>query len=320
MPDTIVVIETTNQPVVVQTTQDVATVSTSGPTTVVVETLQDVAVDRTQFEEVVINEGAPGPPGPGATFINPDPCTIAVGGIPIGTAFPVAQTMQEMWQAALYPYLNPAFASFGISGVSSPLEVGASFGPNVTFTWSTNNGQNVQANSIAISDAGTPIATGLANSGSHALTLGSAVTRSTSGTHQYGVSGENTESANFSTTVTYQWQWRVYFGTNTSSDLVAAQILALAGSRLANGYAGTYALSSGGYKFICFADAGAGQLNSVKDQATGFNVPMAPGSHTDGGSFGYELVSVTNVQGITTNVRVYHTLNLLGGAITLVVT
>jgi hypothetical protein len=43
-------------------------------------------------------------------------------------------------------------------------------------------------------------------------------------------------------------------------------------------------------------------------------------SNVDGGGTSYALVSVTNVNGVTTNYRVYRTANSLGGAITLIVT
>jgi len=69
-----------------------------------------------------------------------------------------------------------------------------------------------------------------------------------------------------------------------------------------------------------------GQLNFVKDQLTGFNVPMATVSdhaaysNVDGGGFSYALVSFTNAYSVVTNYRVYRTKNSLGGAVTLVVT
>lgn len=217
-------------------------------------------------------------------------------------------------------YQAPAFTAFAITGVSSPMEVGASFGPAVTFTWSTSNSGNVATNSIEIDDAGTPVETGTANDGTHAETLGGAVTLTTAGTHVFNITGTDTEATEFTRALTLTWLWRRYYGANASPTLTEAAIEALASSGLATGYAGTYSMPAGGYKYICFAHAAGGQINSVKDANTGFDVPMAAGTFTDGGGFGFEKVSVTNAQGVTTDVRVYRTFNSLGGAITLTVT
>lgn len=268
------------------------------------------------------NLGDGGGPSTPVTYENDNAMPQQVGGYPAGTTFSPPQTIKQMFDGLFYPYQAPAFTAFSIAGVSSPLEVGASFGPNVTFNWNTSNASNVETGSIAVSDitSSSSIFSGAANTGSRSVTLGTAVSRSSAGSHQFGISGENTHSQNFSGSLSLQWEWRLYFGTNASATLVASDILALGGSRLSTGYGSTFSFAAGGYKFICFADAAGGQINSVKDQATGFNVPMNPGSHTDGGGFGFELVTVTNAFSVSTSVRVYRTLNSLGGAITLVVT
>lgn len=286
-------------------------------------------VQTQQRQRTVVTQGQAGPSnsGDGGTYTNVNPTPATVGGVAAGSTFS-GLTFQQVFNELFYPYQAPAFTAFALSGVSSPLEVGASFGPSVTFTWSTSNGGNVAANSIAITDitSSTSVVTGAGNTGSHAANTGSAVTRSTAGNHQFGISGTNSNSGTFSGSLTLQWEWREYYGASGNATLSAANVLGLASSRLTTGYAGTYAMAAGGYKYICLADANGGQLNSVKDQATGFSVPMATTadnaaySNTDGGGYNYALVSVTNAQGVTANVRCYRTLNILGGAITMVVT
>jgi len=258
----------------------------------------------------------------GATFINPSAVPTTVGGISAGSTFSTAQTMQQMWNALLYPYQAPGFTSFGITGVAGSVEVGYSFGPSATFTWSTSNSGNVTANTIGLTDTtlSTTIATAQANSGSYAAALAGAVTSTVAGSHTFGISGTNSQAGTFNGSFTVSWFWRLYYGVQAASSLTAAQILALAANQLASSYGGTYSMGASGYKYLCLADAAGGQLNTVKDQSTGFNVPMNTGTFTDGGGFGYEKVSVTNAQSVTTLVRVYRTLNNLGGAVTLVVT
>lgn len=281
------------------------------------------SVPARQLKEGPQAQTAAGPSTGGGTYSGT--ATTTVGGITNGDSFSSA-SMQDMWDALIAPYAAPAFSSFAISGVSSPVEVGYSFGAGVTFTWGTTNSGNVAANAITINDAGSPVATSQANDGTQAVTLGGAVTRTTAGTHAFSIDGVNTHAGTFTRSLTITWSWRLYYGAQAATTLSAAQILALASSALATSYAGSFATAAGGYKYICLADAAGGQITTVKDAATLLAVPMATSadhanySNVDGGGFSYALVSVTNAQGVTSNVRVYRTKNSLGGAVTLVVT
>lgn len=269
-----------------------------------------------------------GSSGTGTGSVYTGTAAVSVGGITLGTAFS-AQNLQQMFTALLAPpYAAPAFTSFAITGVATSIEVGTSFGPGVTFTWSTSNPANILPNTIGITDTtlSTTIATAQPNSGSYVATLAGAITNTSAATHSFGISAQNNIPATFTGALTIAWQWTLYYGANANPTLANTDILALASTVLAAGYAGTYVESGAGFKYLCLADAAGGQINSVKDQSTGFNVPMATSSdnaaysNVDGGGFSYALVSVTNAQSVTTNVRVYRSTNSLGGAVTLLVT
>lgn len=271
------------------------------------------------------NWGAGG--GGSALYTNLTPTPSTIGGIAAGSTF-VNQTMQQMWDALLYPYQAPTFSSFSITGESSPLEVGATIPASVTFTWGTTNSANVQANSIDILDVtgGLTLATGLTNDGSEAIVRPGATTLTAAGSYTFRIQGVNSLLAAFTRNLTFEWRWRAYWGFSANVTLSEAQIEALASNALTTAIAGSYAMGATGYKYICVANAIGGQINTVKDSATLLNVPMATVadnaaySNVDGGGFSYALVSVTNTNGITTNYRVYRTQNSLGASITLLVT
>lgn len=289
-----------------------------------------IPFEKATFEpawEAALNAAGGG--GGSSTFTNPAATPVTVGGIPAGSTFPVAQTMQQMWDALLYPYQSPAFTSFAISGQATSKEVGATIPASVTFTWSTSNSANVQANSIALVDVtggNIPLGSGLANDGSQAVVMGGPITLGAAGVYQFSIAGVNSELAAFASTLTFTWRWRLFYGVSANPTLTGPQIGALAGSDLAASYVGTFACAAGGYKYVCLADAVGGQINTVKDQLTNFDIPMATVadnaaySNVDGGGYSYALVSYTNVNGVTTNYRVYRTANSLGGAVTLLVT
>lgn len=266
--------------------------------------------------------------GGGGTYTNASAVPTTVGGIAAGTTFPTPQTMQEMWDALLYPYQLPAFSSFTISGQSTSVEVGYTIPAAVTFLWGTTNSSNVNPNSIDIRDttAAIDLVLGTANDGTQAVTMPGSIQKTSATSHGFSVAGVNTHSGAFSRTLTFTWFWRRHYGTNVAATLTGADIGALASSGLATGYAGAYTYAAGGYKYLCFSDAAGGGLVSVKDASTGFSMPMvtvagdAAYSNVDSGGFYYALVSRTNAYGITVNYRVYRTLNVLGGAVTLNVT
>lgn len=136
--------------------------------------------------------------GGGSTYINPLPTTIAVGGYPAGSTFPVSQTMQQMWDNLMYPFIPPAFSSFSISGQSTLIEVGVALAGLRTFLWGTTQSANVQPNSLAIRDvtANVLLASSLPNTGSHAVSIGTIVNTSPISQSWRG-EGVNTQSGSF---------------------------------------------------------------------------------------------------------------------------
>lgn len=241
---------------------------------------------------------------------NATPTPTTIGGIAAGTTFngmPVETVLQNL----LYPYQAPAFTSFSMSGQTTPLEVGASVaGGAHTFTWATSNSSNVNTNSISIIDVtggNATLASSLANTGSTSISL-SSVTKVTATTHQWKIQATSTQSATISSTYTVTWQWKRFYGESTNTSLIATEIQALRIGGLASGFAGTYSFSAGGYKYLAYPTA-FGTATSFKDQSTNLDVPFQT----------VQVVSITNVNGITTNYNVHRTTNVLGSAINIVV-
>jgi hypothetical protein len=260
--------------------------------------------------------------GSGDTYTNSNPTTATLGGIPFGSTF-VSQTMTQMFDALLYPYQLPAFTSFTL-GITSPLEIGFDITTNQTFTWSTSNSTNVSPNTVTLAGYNLTTLNGLANDGTEAVVFTGAVTRGASdgaGTRTWTIQAMNTNSNALSSTLSIRWDWRLYVGTSTNTGLTENNIEALADfNSVKNGFAGTYAMSAGGYKYFCFA-TNYGTPTTFVDTLNCLNIAMFGGySNIDGQGNSYDLVSVTNSNGETTNYNVYRTLNILSSAITIAVT
>ncbi len=212
--------------------------------------------------------------------------------------------------------LLPAFLSFGITGQTTPLEVGATIAAGATvFTWTTSNPTAILANSISIVDttASTTLASGLANDGTETITI-SAITNNAPTSQVWTITGMNTTSGSFSDTYTVNWLWRVYAGSSVNVTLTANQIKALAdSSALQAAFAGDYSTTTASvfYRYFCYPDS-LGSVANFVDGNTGFPISMATSadnaaySNTANG-WSYAIVSVTNAQAVATNYRVYRT-------------
>ena len=256
--------------------------------------------------------------GGNVIYTNTTPTPTTVGGISAGSTFN-AKTMQQMWDLLLYPYQPPAFSSFGLSGIGSQQEIGYDITTSQTFTWSTTNSANVAVNSVSIAGYNLTTLSGLANDGSQAVTFTGPITRSAAdgvGTRAWTIQALNTSGNSFSTSFSIRWDFKMYAGTSLSTSLTENQIEALTNyNSVKNGYAGTYNMSAGGYKYFCFADT-YGTPSSFKDTSNNLNIGMNTSyPNTDANGNTYDLVSVTNTNGETTNYRVYRTLNILASTI-----
>ncbi len=209
----------------------------------------------------------------------------------------------------------PAFTSFGITGQTTPIEVGAMIAAGAkTFTWTTSNSSGVQVNSISIVDttASMTLDSGLPNTGSDSITI-SAITMTSPGSQVWTITGINMVPGTFSDTFEVDWLWRVYAGDSANATLTANQIKALsASSALQAGFAGTYTITpSSDFSYFCYPDS-LGSVGNFVDANTGFPISMATSadnaaySNTANG-WSYALVSVTNAQSAATNYRVYRT-------------
>jgi hypothetical protein len=274
--------------------------------------------------------GGGGGGGGGDTYTNATPTATTLGGISTGTTFS-AKTMQEMWDMLLYPYQAPSFSSFGISGVSSTLEIGDAIAAGAkTLTWGTSNSGNVQANSIIITDvtANSVLATGSANDGTEDITLATEIKRSNPGdSYSWKIDGTNSKGSPMSSrTFTVTWRAKKFYGTSASASLDSAGVSALTAMAGATSLGGTYSMAAGGYKYFAWPDSFGSPtaVTGFKDAATNLAVSMA--SSSDDAAFSqtqngwnYALVSVTNSFGASLNYRVYRTKNVLGGSINIAV-
>jgi hypothetical protein len=167
------------------------------------------------------------------------------------------------------------------------------------------------------------LATALANDGTEAIALPTAITKSDLGSHVWRVVATNTNASSFDRDYTVNWYWKIYYGTSTNSTLTEANIESLSNAVLDDNFSGTFSYVGGGYKYFCYPNS-YGSISTIRDEATNLNIAMASSiddaffSNSANGIY-YGLVAVTNTNGVSTTYRVYRSKNILGGSITFVI-
>ena len=245
---------------------------------------------------------------PVQTYTNATPMPVAVGGYDAGTTFDTV-SLQDMFTGLLYPYQDPAFTAFAISGQSTTLEVGESIPAGTyTFTWSTSNSSNIVADSIVIEDITNSITLGssLTNDGTELLTLAAEVVKTSATNNTWQISATDTQTATFTRNFTVSWRWRTFYGTSPDAVLNEAGVESLLNTTLSSNFTGNKTFAGGDYKWMAYPTS-FGLKTSFIDQATGFGVAMEPA---------YTL-SLTNAYGATTDYYVHRTTYTIVGAITI---
>ena len=187
-----------------------------------------------------------------AFFQNSDPTTITVGGIPSGSTFVTPQTMQEMFDQLLYPYVAPEVTS---STSLSDREFGQNPITSANISWSIVKKKN-NITSVYFSDGYYPSFTSGSQTQTHNFTTATySQNPGVSQTNTFSISvGDGTST--ISSSVTLTWKNRIYWGkidltslgnpNLTSNPSLATSVGLLATDTLVKNLTGA---NAGGYGF-----------------------------------------------------------------------
>ena len=148
-------------------------------------------------------------------FLNPNPTTIETGGINIGTTFSPSQTMQQMWDALLYPYILPG-AEITIAGGLVQREYGDPNGlanNSVTLIWNAiQRTSTVNIFQIIVDGVG-QVATGASQSSTKlSFATHSWNTSNLSETYNFSMSVEDTNTSTVTASTGITFMNNIYWG------------------------------------------------------------------------------------------------------------
>lgn len=247
------------------------------------------------------------------TYQNPDPTTIAVGGIPAGSDFfNTAKTFGQKTEAEFYPYQNPSFNSFYLQGIPN-MSVGQTLSGTQTFRWTTSNSANINPNTIDITDLTDVLTlfTGLANDGAEnydfwQYNTGQGIRYTSPFVHTWQIKGVNSKGQDFTRLLALPWYWTKYWGNSALTTLTSNDVINLSDNQNSNtGLGNYYFAAGGGYKHIC-VEVSLPQPTEFIDNAT--QLPVAMETPV--------VVAVTN-NGVTANYNDYRTTNIINSELTI---
>lgn len=228
---------------------------------------------------------------------------IAVGGLPAGSSL-AGLTLSEIIEKMVTTYLSPAFSSFSITGQNTLIEVGTALSGDRTFTWSTSNASNVQADSIQIRNvsSNTLVSTGLTNDGSETVNIGT-ITNTSPIIQSFRAEGLNTNAIQFnSSNFTISSVYPYFYGKSSTSPTVNAAMVT-GGTKVVASSTGTISISfNAESEYIWFAHPASNTTKTVWYVSALNNGSIGGVSNLFGD---FETVSVTTVNWSGVSYKVY---------------
>lgn len=249
---------------------------------------------------IVANTGG----GSDFTYTNSTPMPVDVGGLLAGTTFNHV-SLNELWTRLLYPYQFPQFTAFNID-LSSSYEVGDTIpANNYQTTWTIDNLEMLDPNSISIryTNTNTILANNLANVVPYSLAIPT-ITFTIPTELRFRISALNTTETTFTRDFTVNFMQRIYVGESNLDTFTELDVKDLRLTELSANINGEYQMLAGGYKWFCYPIA-MGTRSNFYDVNTNFPIAMN----------NPQTISITNDFGVVSDYYCYRTFNMLGGAI-----
>lgn len=212
----------------------------------------------------------------GATVYNgQSPTTVTVGGLTSGTDIS-GQTISDIIESIVAPYVSPVFNSFTVSGQSTVVPVGTTLSGDKMMLWNiSQNSGTVPTVDIYDITAGTTLVSGTPNDGSQVVTITTKQLTSNGATQQWRAIGNNTSPAGTfnSSTFGVTARFPAYYGAAEEIPDNSAEVIALPSDSYVSGTHNVDFETGTTYKFFNVVVPPGWQVTSMID-LDAFNAPM----------------------------------------------
>jgi len=265
---------------------------------------------------------------------NPVPTKYTVGGVQSGNSFNDVNLL-EVFKDIFYPENMGRIATFSMAlnnlNVSKTFEVGQTLsgGLYYTFSWVFENGSDFKDQTLKIEDI-----TVVTQSQTYWTTPSAPFTQSSGLTGPRGFLFSNDIKSDYPNKRTFRlsversngtivnkdyeidWMWKVYYGASTFSTLTASQVYNLTNKTLSTQSSGSWALPGDGYKYLSFPENSTYNFTDIEYKGLPLALAGTPSGYSySSGDLNYLFVTVSNVNGISKQYKVYRSKNQIGATI-----
>ena len=243
-----------------------------------------------------------------------------VGGILSNTSFNNV-TSNAIFDMLLYPALQPSFISFNIQNINSPYEIGSNFSSgSYTMSYVIANSASIVSNSIYAYGPTNSIIYGPTNNNGIIPNTFLSTSYNVPTNLTYSISAQTTAGIIIETYSTIRWNYGVYYGNSTQSLLTDYHNFISYQTSLNGLSLGRYTLPGGTYstyKYIMVPDSFVTISNILWN-----GLPVVLADLTDGYTFSsnnlnYNFINFSNVNGISSNYKIYRTKNMLAATMSI---
>jgi hypothetical protein len=266
---------------------------------------------------------------------SPVPTNYTVGGVQSGNSFNDVKLL-EVLKDILYPENMGRIATFSMLlnslNVSKTFEVGQTLsgGLYYTFSWVFENGSDFKDQTLKIEDitvvtqsqtywlppSSTPFTQSSGLTGPRGFLFSNDIKSDYPNKRTFRLSVERSNGTIVHKDYEIDWMWKVYYGASTFSTLTASQVYNLTNKTLSTQSNGTWTLPGDGYKYLAFPENSTYNFTDIEYKGLPLALAGTPSGYSySSGDLNYLFVTVSNVNGISKQYKVYRSKNQIGATI-----
>jgi len=266
---------------------------------------------------------------------NPVPTNYTVGGVQSGNSFNDVKLL-DVLKDILYPENMGRIATFSMTlnnlNLSKTFEVGQTLtgGLYYTFSWAFENGSDFKDKTLKIEDitvvtqsqtywlppSSTPFTQSSGLTGPRGFLFPSDIKSDYPNKRTFRLSVERSNGTIVYKDYQIDWMWKVYYGASTFSTLTASQVYNLVNKTLSTQSSGSWTLPGDGYKYLAFPENSTYNFTDITYKGLPLALAGTPSGYSySSGDLNYLFVTVSNVNGISKQYKVYRSKNQIGATI-----
>ena len=264
-----------------------------------------------------------------ANFTNPVSTNYTVGGVESGYSFNDVKLI-DMFNDIFYPEKMGKIGTFSLGlnnlAVSKTFEVGQTMtgGLYYTFSWVLDNQYDFKDRSLRIEDitlvtqsqtfwqapSAIPFTQSTGLTGPMGFLFPTSIKSDYPAKRTFRLSIERSNGTRVHKDYEIDWIWKVYYGSSTFSTLTSSQVVGLSRKALSKTSIGSWSFSSDGFIYLGFPNDNAYDFDNISYKGLPLALAGTPSGYSFSyGDLNYLFVTVSNINGLNKQYKIYRSKN-----------